>query len=132
MERGQVFDAVYPAQPAHLAQIRREVGTVATGCGADARTLAKIKLAVGEAATNVVLHAYRDDPSAGDVYVFVELAEKCLNVGVSDSGIGMSPRADSPGAGLGLSLMANLADRCAINAGPQGGTEVILRFQVDP
>ncbi len=131
MGHGQVFDALYAAQPAQIAQIRSEVVSVAAGCGADESTLAKIKLAVSEAATNVVLHAYRHDPGAGDVRVSIELAENCLNVGVRDSGIGMSPRADSPGAGLGLSLMANLADRCAINTAPQGGTEVILRFEVD-
>jgi len=131
MGHGQVFDALYAAQPAQIAQIRSEVVCVAAVCGADESTLAKIRLAVSEAATNVVLHAYRHDPGAGDVRVFIELAENCLNVGVRDSGIGMSPRADSPGAGLGLSLMANLADRCAINPAPQGGTEVILRFEVD-
>jgi len=89
-----------------------------------------VKLAVSEAAANAVVHAYRDSRAPGDVRVFIEQAEELLTVGVLDNGIGMSPRADSPGAGLGLSLIADLADRCEINVAPDGGTEIIISFQI--
>ena len=40
----------------------------------------------------------------------------------------MAPRTDSPGMGLGLSLMASESDRFEIRAAEGGGTEVLLRF----
>lgn len=124
------LDAVYPAHPDRVAQIRHEVADAAVGCGAGTDTLAKIKLAVSEAATNAVIHAYRDGLPAGDVHVHVRHDDECLDISVRDSGVGMSPRSDSPGVGLGLSLMAHLADRLEIKAPDDGGTEVVLRFEV--
>jgi anti-sigma regulatory factor (Ser/Thr protein kinase) len=124
------FDGVYHADPAELAQIRDAVAHVATGCGADGSTLAKIKLAVSEAANNAVVHAYRDGLAAGDVYVLIHHEDEFLDVSVRDDGVGMSPRIDSPGAGLGLPLMASLADGCEIHSLRDGGTEVVLRFQI--
>lgn len=124
------FDALYHADPAELAQIRDAVVHVATGCGADGSTLAKIKLAVSEAANNAVVHAYRDGLAAGHVYVLIHHEDEFLDVRVRDNGVGMSPRIDSPGAGLGLPLMASLADGCEIYSPHDGGTEVVLRFQI--
>jgi anti-sigma regulatory factor (Ser/Thr protein kinase) len=128
--RKPAFDAVYHADPAELAQIRDAVVHVARGCGADGRTLAKIKLAVSEAANNAVVHAYRDGVAAGHVYVLIHHEDEFLDVRVRDNGVGMSPRIDSPGAGLGLPLMASLADGCEIHSPRDGGTEVVLRFQI--
>ena len=55
------------------------------------------------------------------------VADAFLNVIVADEGVGMSPRGDSPGLGLGLGLMATVADRFEIdrNAGTSG---VVLRM----
>jgi anti-sigma regulatory factor (Ser/Thr protein kinase) len=124
------LDAVYPAQPAHVGQIRRAVARAATGCGAAAETVARIELAVSEAATNGVMHAYRDGRPQGELHVHVRQDEDCLDISIRDSGVGMSPRTDSPGIGLGLSLMAHLADRLEIKAPDEGGTEVVLRFEI--
>ena len=50
-------------------------------------------------------------------------------VRVLDDGRGMTPRTDSPGLGLGLTLMASMATRCDIREGPSGrGTEVRMVF----
>jgi anti-sigma regulatory factor (Ser/Thr protein kinase) len=124
------LDAVYHADPEQLAQIRDAVVHVATGCGADGRTLAKIKLAVSEAANNAVVHAYRGGLAVGDVCVLMHQSDEFLDVRVRDHGVGMAPRIDSPGAGLGLPLMASLADGCEIHSPRDGGTEVVLRFQI--
>lgn len=126
------LDATYPAQPIRIAQIRRDVTNAATCLGADEAALLRINLAVSEAATNAVLHAYRDRPAAGDVRVLVEHEDHRLDVSIRDSGVGMSPRPDSPGLGLGLGLMAHEATNCEIRTVPEGGTEVVLRFALDP
>ena len=122
--------AVYPAEPARIQEIRHEVAAAAIVCGADARTLAKIELAVSEAATNAVMHAYRDGLPSGDLCVLVRQADEFVDISVRDSGVGMAPRTDSPGLGLGLSLMAHLADSLEIKEPPGGGTEILLRFDV--
>lgn len=122
---------MYPAEPARVAQIRHEVADAATVRGAGAATLAKIELAVSEAATNAVMHAYRDGLPTGDLHVLVRHADDVVDISVRDSGVGMAPRTDSPGVGLGLSLMAHLADRLEIKAPPDGGTEIVLRFEIE-
>ncbi len=122
------LDAVYPAQPTRVADIRRDVADVATRFGADDSALLQIKLAVSEAATNAILHAYRGIAVAAGVHVLVHRGDDLLDVRIRDGGIGMSPRVDSPGLGLGLSLMAHETEQFEIGAAPQGGTEVVLRF----
>jgi len=131
-ECGAALDAVYPAQPTRVAEIRRDVTDVATIFGADETALLQIKLAVSEAATNAILHAYRDGSAAGNVHVLVEHDDDFLDVSICDRGVGMSPRCDSPGMGIGLCLMAHEAYRCEIKSSPDGGTEVVLRFQLGP
>jgi anti-sigma regulatory factor (Ser/Thr protein kinase) len=126
-----VLDAVYPALPPLVAEIRRDVNDVATGAGADELALLRINLAVSEAATNAILHAYRDRRTAGDVRVHVQRADDFLDISICDYGVGMSPRADSPGMGLGLWLMAHEAQGFEIKTCGEGGTEVLLRFALD-
>jgi stage II sporulation protein AB (anti-sigma F factor) len=125
------LDATFPAQPSQVPAIRRAVAEIARECGAPQETLVQIRLAVSEAATNAVLHAYRDVGMAhtGDVRVVVRATdESCLDIRVRDHGVGPLPRRDSPGLGLGLGLMAHDADSFEVRAAPGGGTEVVLRF----
>jgi serine/threonine-protein kinase RsbW len=124
------LDATFPAQPAQVPAIRRAVAEIARECGAAHQTLVQIKLAVSEAATNAVLHAYRDASGpAGDVRVVVRATQESgLDIRVRDEGVGPLPRCDSPGLGFGLGLMAHDADAFELRAVPGGGTEVVLRF----
>jgi serine/threonine-protein kinase RsbW/stage II sporulation protein AB (anti-sigma F factor) len=124
------LDAVYPAQPTRLAEIRRDVAHAATGCGADETALQRIGLAVSEAATNAILHAYRDCTPVGDVHILVRRADDFLDVSICDDGSGIVPGSASPGMGLGLSLMAHEATSCEIRTSPDDGTEVMLRFRI--
>ena len=83
-------------------------------------------LAVSEAVTNVVMHAYRNG-EPGVVRIFASVGEGALVVVVSDDGPGMTPRTDSPGIGLGLSLLAKVASTVEID-GDGDGTRVVLSF----
>ncbi len=62
------------------------------------------------------------------MHVLVRQADHLLDVSIRDRGVGLSPRVDSPGLGLGLSLMAHETEQFETGAAPQGGTEVVLRF----
>jgi serine/threonine-protein kinase RsbW len=51
-----------------------------------------------------------------------------LTVVVHDEGRGMLPRPDSPGLGLGLPLIATLAESLELGTGPDERTEVRMTF----
>ena len=87
-----------------------------------------MRLAVSEAVSNVIVHGYRQTPQSGDFSVSVEWDLDLLWVTVRDHGCGMRPRMDSPGAGLGLPLIANVTDSFSVTAMPEGGTEVCMTF----
>ncbi|MCA1657255.1 MAG: ATP-binding protein [Actinobacteria bacterium] len=132
-ESGIGLDASYPAQAIQVPGIRRAVNGVAILCGADGDLLVRIGLAVTEAVTNVVVHAYPAPGGGGLIHVSAYPSDGLLDVWIRDDGIGMAPRSDSPGLGLGLSLMAHETHRCEIRAASDGGgTEVLLRFELGP
>ena len=122
----------FPAQPDQVRLARREVEAYAREHGAVDPS--GIALAVSEAVTNAVIHAYIDQPAPGDVEVFAERhAGNGLEIQVCDDGRGPKPRSDSPGLGVGLPLVAKLAQRFRVESRPTGGTAVKMVFPVrDP
>jgi serine/threonine-protein kinase RsbW/stage II sporulation protein AB (anti-sigma F factor) len=131
-EQEAALDVRYPAHASQVPAIRHAVGAVARGLGADEDAMLQIGLAVSEAATNAIQHAYRDRAvaEAGDVRVVAHGDRDVLVVHVHDGGTGLAPRPDSPGLGLGLCLMAHESDRFEIRKVPDGGTEVVLHFRL--
>ena len=117
-----------PADPSSLPRIRSAVTEFAAEQGADQTVVADIALAVTEAATNAVLHAFVGLPP-GRIEAIAEVGDGTVVVRVMDDGRGMMPRADSPGLGLGLPMMGQLTSSCDIRerAGGQG-TEVRMTF----
>ena len=90
---------------------------------------AAVALAVSEAITNVVLHAYLDASEPGDFELVArDLPDDGVMISIWDDGGGMQPRADSPGVGLGLPLVAALTERFEIESRPGGGTRLSLYF----
>jgi serine/threonine-protein kinase RsbW/stage II sporulation protein AB (anti-sigma F factor) len=85
-----------------------------------------IALAVSEAVTNAVLHAYRDG-RPGEMRVVACAEPERLVVVVRDYGCGMSPHPDSPGLGLGLSVIGRLVAELSIER-PDDGTGTRLRM----
>jgi serine/threonine-protein kinase RsbW len=94
----------------------------------DRAVLNDIALAITEATTNAVLHAYRDIAVPGEVTIEADFAGDHLTFCVRDQGSGLAPRVDSPGLGLGLGLIAQVADSADVRAPESGGTEVFMRF----
>jgi len=111
-------------------QARRAVMDWARSHVDDREILSDIALAVTEAATNVVLHAYRDRDEPGRLEIEVERNGDHVCVSVRDEGTGLAPRVDSPGLGLGLGLIAQVADSADVRAPENGGTEVVMRFAI--
>ena len=117
----------WPARPEHVGAARRAVWDAAVRAGAQERVREAARLAVSEAVSNVGVHSYRDT-TGGDFTLRVEWNGDELRVIVRDDGCGMAPRMDSPGAGLGLPLIANLTQSFSVTAPPGGGTEVCMTF----
>lgn len=93
-------------------------------------TLDAIILCVSEAVTNAVLHAYRNSAIPGDVALEVQRYRSHVCVIVRDRGQGLRPRIDSPGLGVGLSLISQVATETEIRTPEKGGTEVSMRFDL--
>jgi stage II sporulation protein AB (anti-sigma F factor) len=91
--------------------------------------LQDVRLALTEAAAHVVMHAY-DAPAAGDIRVRVDLvSDREVVIAIEDDGCGLKPRSDSPGLGMGLSLISTSAHRVEVCALPAGGTQVLMWFR---
>lgn len=117
----------FPAGPGAPRVARRAVQEFLRG--ADPGALADVLLAVSEVVTNCVVHGYRNAP-AGEVELEVRRHGDHLELSVADAGGGMAPRLDSPGLGLGLPLVSQVAERVDITAPENGGTLVSMRFSL--
>ncbi len=85
-----------------------------------------VKLAVTEACTNVVRHAYQG--AEGPLEVKVEPKSGSLTVVVTDHGTGIRPNPASDGAGLGLPLIAALSSQLEIGDGEEAGSCIRMSF----
>jgi anti-sigma regulatory factor (Ser/Thr protein kinase) len=120
----------FRALPEHVGEARRAVKAYA--CENGVLDPEAVALAVSEAVTNAVLHAYVDQREPGAVEVIAERhPDDGFEVRVCDDGRGMKPRPDSPGLGVGLPLVATLAEHLEIEARAGGGTRIRMVFAVD-
>jgi serine/threonine-protein kinase RsbW len=123
------FELTLPARAENVAVVRHAFGGLGDALDVPDHALADVKLAVTEACTNVVVHAYPDGP--GPMSVSADLDGESLTVIVSDEGRGILPRPDSPGLGLGLPLIATLASSLELGTNDRDQTEVRMTFEVD-
>jgi serine/threonine-protein kinase RsbW len=129
-----------PARPEGVGVVRQALTGLADGLALTADVLADAKMAVTEACTNAVVHAYGDGDGRFDVEMFAD--EEQLIVRVSDHGIGIPEDEDDrhEGAlGLGLPLIAALSDDFDLSSSTDdagSGTVVRMAFlyerQSDP
>ena len=120
-----------PARPDSLAVIRHVLGAFAEALTLPADLVEDIRLAVTEACTNVVRHAY-DDDACGTIDVVMRPSHQRLEVTVSDRGRGMSPSPDLQGPGLGLPMIAALADNVELQQAPPLGSRLRMTFECRP
>jgi serine/threonine-protein kinase RsbW len=118
-----------PARAENIAIVRHAFGALGEAYALDTQTLSDIRLAVTEACTNVVVHAYPDGRD-GPMEVLATLLGEELTVIVRDEGAGIGPRPDSPGLGLGLPLIASLAESVQLGRDGDERTEVRMTFSL--
>jgi serine/threonine-protein kinase RsbW len=130
----QRFSETRPAYALNVPALRRAVVAFAAAQGATPMALGSIGLAVGEALNNIVTHAYRDDAAPGSMTVDAHRELAHLAVAVTDGGRGFEPRADSPGLGLGMPVIASLAATLSVaatDASDRPGTIVLMGFALN-
>jgi anti-sigma regulatory factor (Ser/Thr protein kinase) len=119
-----------PARPENVAVARQALGGLASALSIDAAVVTDIKMALSEACTNVVVHAYPDAEGTMEIEMHPEGGN--LHIVVRDTGAGIKPRPErhEHALGLGLPLMASLAEDFEIHGGG-AGTEVRMTFPLE-
>ena len=120
----------YPAIAGSIPPARLAVTQFATRSGIAGETLEAVRLAVTEAVTNAVRHAYPD--RTGAFHVTAAVTGNVLWVLVADDGCGHQTPSQRPGLGWGLTLIANVSEEYVITQRATGGTEVRMRFPIRP
>ena len=120
------------AEPSVVAQLRHAAGAFAQDAGFSGMALADVRACVSEAATNSVVHAFRDGRAPGTGRLSVELSADELVCIVEDDGTGFRPRVDSPGIGLGLPTIAAATASMSVTLADSGGTRLCMAFRREP
>jgi serine/threonine-protein kinase RsbW len=120
-----------PARPENVAVIRHVLGAFADALRLPADLVEDMRLAVTEACTNVVRHAY-DEDHPGPIDVVIRPNGDRLDLIVSDEGRGVGPSPDIAGPGLGLPLIAALADAVEFEHGASRGSRLAMSFRCRP
>jgi anti-sigma regulatory factor (Ser/Thr protein kinase) len=125
------LEMTVPARPENVSVVRHVLGALGDALAVDLDVLHDVRLAVSEACANVIVHAY--DGNDGLLEVTARpTPDRTLEIIVRDHGRGMTPRADSPGLGVGLPLIAALTSMLEIGTAADGATEVRMTFALDP
>jgi serine/threonine-protein kinase RsbW len=127
---GRVVRLTIPAKPEYITLSRLALSGLSRVRAFPEDTLADLKLALTEACSNSVRHAYADD--AGHVDISFELLDDRLIVEVADDGSGFGPGGHSAKngdqkvseelseGGLGIAIIRSIADEVEIGGGPEG------------
>jgi serine/threonine-protein kinase RsbW len=116
-----------PARPENVAVVRHVLGAFADALRLSQYLIEDLRLAVTEACTNVVRHAYaHGDPGAMEITIRPD--EDFVHVVVADRGRGIGTSSDTSGPGLGLPLIAAIADSVDLQSTPGRGNRVSMSF----
>ena len=130
---GRTVRLIVPAKPEYITLSRLALAGLSRVRSFPDETLADLKLALTEACSNSVRHAYED--GEGHVEISFELRDDRLIVEVADDGAGFEVDAGPAGGGdeelteggLGIAIIRSIADEVEIGGGP-GGKGSRLRF----
>jgi serine/threonine-protein kinase RsbW len=123
---GRIVRLTIPARPEYIALCRLALTGLARLRPISEELLADLKLALTEATSNSVRHAYSD--ASGSVEISYELYGDRLAIEVNDEGGGFDPAEEGDAGdletltegGLGIAIIRAIADEFTLGRGPQG------------
>ena len=132
-----VIEMTVPCDPRFLSVVRLTVAGAAARAGLAVGDIDDVKVALSEACTNVMEHAFpgQEDLAAQSLVIRLDVREGELRLEVLDQGVGFDPKhlpkADTEEVleregGLGIFLMHGLMDEAKIESAPGSGTRVQL------
>jgi serine/threonine-protein kinase RsbW len=129
---GRTVELRIPAKPEYITLCRLALTGLARVRPFAEETLADLKLALTEACSNSIRHAYSTDED-GHVQISYELGDDRIAIEVVDDGEGFDPDARGEGTeeltegGLGIAIIRSIADEFALDSTP-GSRGSRLRF----
>ncbi len=116
----------FPAIADSVPLARTVVVDFAAQAGLTDVRMEALRLALSEAVTNVVRHAY--PRGGGTVGVTANVAGDELWIRLSDTGVGHQAPSPNPGLGFGLAIIAHECDDLVVTERAAGGTELRMQF----
>ena len=133
----------FPSKSSNEAFARSAVSCFAAQMDPTIEELGDIRLAVSEAVTNAIVHAYGGD-GEGLIYISVRLySDREITVEISDKGCGIEDveRAKEPfyttgsgeeRCGMGFLVMQTFTDALSVKSKVGRGTTVLMRKKLHP
>lgn len=125
------------SQPSELAGVRRQVEQFALEAGLSQAAASRVELAVDEALTNVIRHAY-EGRSDGQIDIHLRREACWLQVVIRDYGREVDPATirardldDVRPGGLGVHIIGECMDTAVYAPAEGGGTVLTLRKNLD-
>ncbi|SDO32082.1 anti-sigma B factor RsbW [Alkalicoccus daliensis] len=149
-QSSELIEMKVPARPEYVGVVRLTVSGIANRLGYSYDDIEDIKIAIAEACTNVVNHAYPDDTEQDSMHITFAVYEDRMELIVADQGGAVDvdqlnkgrgpitkeqPVEDLKEGGLGLFLIETLMDEVEIRG--ESGVMIIMtkflqRDEVDP
>ncbi len=123
----------FPAQPEALARMRQRIGDALIGSGASEEDRGALVLALDEAASNVIRHAYHG-PCESEIALRIEREGEELHFELLDQAPCIDPSAIKPRdldetrpGGLGINIIDALMDEWRMEPVEGGGNRLLMR-----
>jgi len=134
--KGKRFELEVDSKLESLAIINDSIAKMMKGIAAGERSILEVQMAVDEACTNIIKHAYSEEK--GTITLICELVNDELTVAIRDRGKPFDP-SSVPGpdfhadlnkrriGGLGIYFMRRMMDKVSYSFDAQRGNELTMR-----
>ncbi|MBR6531789.1 MAG: anti-sigma F factor [Clostridia bacterium] len=140
MQKLNDFKMIIDSKSVNESFARTTVATFVSQLDPTLDEISDIKMAVSEAVTNCIVHAYPQ--SVGKIYITVVILENhTVKISVRDKGCGildirqaMEPLFTTLGgerAGLGFAVMESFTDKITVRSKPEKGTVVTMYKRIN-
>lgn len=123
-----------PCKSEYVSITRLSSSVIASQMGFDIEAIEDIKVAVGEACNNAIIHSHCE----ATFDITFQVMEQAFVCEVTDCGNGFNLNeyhepdlADPKGNGLGIFIMKSLMDEVVVDTLPGQGTKIVLKKYLD-